>query len=181
MPGEEKNVVDFHLKMDSEMKNMLKELPLYKRIQSLSGVIVRVIEILSPQMEKEYFKMKQRNSVYKLVNENLEIPRESVHAYLPDFQYAKLKSMHKELNLYSIAQLLRLMLRIFLLFYKRFGEVAFEKFKHIFQKWKQRCSSNKDWYKSLLQLFRFLYQKKDECCLFSIYNDKFIPIFIMRC
>ena len=77
-------------------------------------------------------------SKYKLVNNNIEIKRESIHIYLPEMFYKQLKAMHHDMNYYSIAQLLRRMLRFFLGLMKLYGKRSIEELKTILKEWNKR-------------------------------------------
>ncbi|MBN2443927.1 MAG: hypothetical protein JXJ04_21370, partial [Spirochaetales bacterium] len=105
---------DFHFILDKKMEEELKHLKMYTLKRNLSGVIVKILSIIAPGLEKEHFIGKQRWSKYKYVNDDIGIKRKSTHVYLPFALYKRLKLIHQDLNFYSIAQLLRFFLGLFL-------------------------------------------------------------------
>ena len=174
------HLYEFHFKLDLEMKNRLKGVAMFKNTRSLSGLIVRILKWLSPRIEKEHIFGKQRMSMYKFVNDDMDIKRESVHVYLPDYLYRKLKLMHQDLNFYSMAQLLRFILGIFLDVTEKYGNKIIYKLKRILKHWKAKKKNRKYKYKSIRQLMHFLYQNPVNSNFFTIYSNKFAPISIFR-
>lgn len=171
---------EFHFKMDSEMKDALKDLDLYKKVRSLSQLIVKILSLLSPCLEKVHLSRKQRMSRYELVNNNREIRRESVHVYLPHSLYRQLKAMHHDLNFYSIAQLLRMMVRLFLCLVKVNGNIVIKMLMDLLRQWEEKNEMNKHTRKSIRQLLHFIYQKPGISCFLNLYDNKFSPVDILR-
>ena len=180
MCQERKQIYVFHFKMDLEMKNKLLNLVMYKREGSFSKLIVKIFSLLSPCLEREHLLNKQRKSRYERVNDDLKINRESVYVYFPDFLYRQLKAMHNDLNFYSIAQLLRGMLRFFLGLVRCYGERVIEDLKYKFRKWKTKNYKRRYKVKSIPQLLHFIYQKADVRRFLHLYDHKFSLIGIYR-
>lgn len=170
----EKNI--FHFKMDSEMKNELKELDLFKQAGSFSQLVVNILSILIPLMEKKHFSGKQKGSKYEFINKDPEVMRESIFVYMPEWLYRQLKLMHQDLNWYSIAQLLRRFLRFFLDLVERFGDGFQKELDNLMG----RCNADVEEFRFshqvVLQLLQFIHQKSPKIRLFTIYNCSFTPM-----
>lgn len=168
-------IYTFHFKMDSKMKSELKRLTLYKQAGSISRLIVEILTMLAPLVEKEHFFGEQRGSKYRLIHEDPGIKRESVHVYMPDCLYRRFKLMHQDLNCYSIAQLVRGFLWVFLGLVEEHGD----NYQEVLATMMGRC--NADIEKSrfshevVLQLLQFIHQRVQIIRLFTIYNHKFSP------
>ena len=172
---------EFHFIMDSNMKGELKDLKAYKEVGSLSGVIVKILLLLIPVLEREHKWGEQRFSKYRLVNEDPEIERTSVHAYMPDSMYRRLKLMHSDLNFYSIAQLTRGLLLFFLDLVKEYGDGVYNELRNIFKNWKMVDEKNKltPW-KFIRQLVKILQHLPAQNRLVNIYGGQFSPFWIFR-
>jgi hypothetical protein len=143
-------------------------------------VIVKILSLLSPFLERVHMLRKQRMSRYELVNSNREMKRRSVHVYLPESRYRQLKLMHQDLNFYSIAQILRMMLRLFLSLIKNYGNIVIRRLKDLLSMWKLKRVERKYKLKSIRQLLHFIYQKSTISKFLTIYDYKFSPIDIYR-
>ena len=170
---------DFHLVMDVGMKGELMDLDIYKEAGSLSGVIVKILRLIGPVIRREHKWGKQRESKYLPVCENPDEAREEVHAYLPENVYRELKLLHADLNVYSIAQLVRGFLRFFLDLVKEYGESVYKELKKIFKRWKDDSRKNRltprEAKRQLLQILGHLPGRNR---LVNIYNKDFSPFWI---
>ena len=175
-----RHVYDFHFIMDEQMKDELMGLDMYSKSGSFSGLIVEILLLLLPRIEREHFFGKERMSCYELVHEDDEVIRENVHVYMPGDLYRHFKLMHQDLNFYSMAQLIRLFLRWFLdlvnLYGDNFGRELEKLMKKMEEENKTKCLS----WEKLLQLWQLIYQKPYLNKLLSIYNSKFSPARIFR-
>ena len=171
---------EFHFKIDMKMEEELIRLELYKKLRSFSQVIVNILEILCPRLENELLGGKERYSCYQLVNNDIKIERKSVHIYLPYFLYRKLKLMHHDLNFYSIAQLLRWILKFFLDLLKQYGEKVIKKLKKLQKQWQEKRIARRYKIKPVRQLLHFIYQKPAISRFLTIYSNKYCPISIYR-
>ena len=115
----------FHFIMDRGMKKELKKLDMYEKEGSLYGVIMRIFSILTTIIKKEHKWGEQRVSRYLPVCDDPDEIREHVQVYFPEKVYRQLKLMHQDLNVYSIAQLLRRFLILFLNLVKEYGKNVF--------------------------------------------------------
>jgi hypothetical protein len=171
---------EFHFKMDVDMRDELLGLDLCKQVGSFSQVIVKVLKLLSPFLEREHLLRKQRMSRYELVNSDRKIRRKSVHVYLPESRYRQLKAMHHDLNFFSIAQLLRRMLRLFLDLVKLHGNKIIKQLMDLLRLWEEKKERRKHTLKSIRQLLHFIYQKPDISRFINIYDYKYSPVDIYR-
>ena len=128
---------EFHFVLNRGMKNDLMNLELYQKKGSLSGVITGILSLIGPVIKSEHKWGKQRASQYLPVCSDPDEIREHVHVYLPGEVYRELKLMHQDLNVYSIAQLLRGFLRFFLNMVKEYGNKVFQELKRLFKKWNE--------------------------------------------
>ena len=88
--------------------------------------------------------------------------------------------MHHNLNYYSIAQLLRSVLRIFLVFVNQIDGSGMRKLLRNYKLWKGERLKNRYRLKSLRQLLHFIYQEPKRSRYLTIYSDKYSPISIFR-
>jgi hypothetical protein len=174
------NLYEFHFKIDSEMKSKLMGLHMFKTTGSLSRLVVQALTLLSPRIERSHLSREQKDSQYEFVNENKEIERESVHVYLPEYLYRKLKLIHHDLNYYSIAQLLRLILRVFLGLARRYGRMLQSKLIAAYKRWKAKSERRKYKYIPIRQLLHFIFQKPRISRHLTLYSNKYAPIDIFR-
>ena len=172
---------EFHFILDSEMKQNLRDLPIYKATGSISGTIVKILLLLIPALEKEHKWGEQRMSRYIPVNENPDINREHIHTYIPNNLYRRMKLMHQDLNCYSIAQLVREFLKFYFDLVKKFGENIYKELKMLFKQWeleveKTRLSPRK----FIRQLVEILQHLPGQNRLINLYNRQFSPFWIFR-
>jgi hypothetical protein len=175
-----RKIYKFHFKMDAEMMSNLSGLSMFKRLGNISRLIVRILTLLSPGMEEKHFKNEQMMSQYEFVSEDKDAERKNAFVYLPDRLYRQLKLMHQDLNYYSMAQVLRLVLRAFLDFVEVFGEDVESKLMAFYLQWKAKRNSRKYEWKPVKELLHFIYQKPRISRLLTLYNNKFQPISFYR-
>ncbi|MBN2444646.1 MAG: hypothetical protein JXJ04_25045, partial [Spirochaetales bacterium] len=106
--------------------------------------------------------------------------RESVHVYMPGDLYRRFKLMHQDLNVYSMAQLVRFFLGWFLDFIRVYGEVALAELDVIMKQYKEKNKRKSISTKQIRQLLQFIYKNTVNNCLLNIYNHKFSPQRILR-
>ena len=127
MNSEKPEMTTFHFKMDILMMDELTDLKLFQKVQSLSETFNRILMQLFPVIEKEDAEGRQRFSKYRLIHEDKDVPRMHVVVKMPVFMYRRLKALHDVLNYYSVAQLLRDLLRMHLdlvgMYGDKYGEV----------------------------------------------------------
>ena len=169
----------FHFVMDREMKKNLKNLDIFKKSGSLSGVIVKIFSLLAPLIKKEHKWGKQRVSRYLPVCDDPDEIREHVQVYFPGEVYRQLKLIHQDLNVYSIAQLLREFLRFFLALVKEYGNNIFHELKGLFAQWQEEDGKVRLTPRQIVrQLLQIMQHFSGKNSLISIYDRQFSPFWI---
>jgi len=99
--------------------------------------MVLIFDSLDPFLEKNELSAKQKNGRYSKVSKENE-PRRNVHCYISEAQFQKLKFAHQNLDLYSIAQLVRKLIEYFVMANLKYGfERLNEKLNNIKNIWKK--------------------------------------------
>ena len=172
---------DFHLVMARGMKDNLKDLDIYRESGSLSGVIVKILSLLEPVMNREHRWGEQRMSRYKPVAGDPDEVREDMHVYLPEGLYRRIKLMHADLNFFSIAQLVRGLLEFFIRLVKEYGDNVYQELKKWFSQWNEESEKNRltprRFMRQLLQILRHL---PGENRLINVYNGEYTPFWVYR-
>ena len=169
----------FHFVMDRGMKKTLKNLDIFKKSGSLSGVIVQIFSILAPLIKKEYKWGEQRVSRYLPVCNDPDEIREHVHVYFPGEVYRQLKLIHQDLNVYSIAQLARGFLGFFLVLVKKYGNNVFQELRRLFKQWKEEDSKIRLTLRQIVrQLLLIIQHFSGKNRLINIYDRQFSPSWI---
>lgn len=132
-----KQIHILHFKLNE--KNRLKLVKIAKQYKkSLSATMVMIVEHLMPFIEKNHISFQDKKSRYKLITNNHE-KRYSMLAYLPEEYYIKLKHMHHDLNVFSIAQIMRKIIEYFLKSIEKYGcERLKDMIKKIINKWEEK-------------------------------------------
>ncbi|MBN1699895.1 MAG: hypothetical protein JW881_20460, partial [Spirochaetales bacterium] len=126
---------EFHLIMTELMREKLLNLTMFGSWCSLSGVIAGILSCIDPLIIKEHIWGNQRMSRYRAVSDDPDDGRVHVHVYFTGGVYRKIKLLHADLNFYSIAQLLRWLLDVFLSMVERYGKRVIEEFEKRFKQW----------------------------------------------
>ena len=175
------HLYEFHFVMGRDMKKDFMNMAKHEQLGSLSGVIVKILSLLGPALEKEHKWGKQRMSRYLPVTGNPDEKREHVHLYLPGIIYSQLKLMHQDLNFYSIAQLIREFLEFFLGMFEVYGDDVFQKLGRVFKKWSEEEAKNRlTPRKFIRQLNRILRHLPGKNRLINIYNGHYSPFWVFR-
>jgi hypothetical protein len=175
------HLFEFHFVMGRDMKNDLKNLAMYEQTGSLSSVIIKILSLLHPVIEKEHKWGEQRMSRYMPVSNNPDEKREHVHAYLPASLYRRLKLMHQDLNCYSIAQLVRGFLEFFLDLVKVHGDDVLQALQRVFKKWKEEDKRNRLTARKFVRQLRVILRHlSGQNRLINIYNGHYSPFWIFR-
>jgi hypothetical protein len=175
-----KKVYKFHLKMDAGMMGSLSDLSMFRQAGNISKLIIRILTLLSPGLENKHLKGEQMMSRYEFVCDDKEAARKNVFVYLSEKLYRNLKLLHQDLNYYSMAQLLRLVLRVFLDLVKIYGDDVESKLIVLYRQWKKKRDSRKYEWKPVKELLHFIYQKPLISRFLTLYSSKFQPISIYR-
>jgi hypothetical protein len=130
---------DFHFKLNEESILKLSELSEEMGL-SLSKTIVALFEKFLPFVEKNHLKAKEKESKYRIIAKTKE-KRFSVHCYMPENLYKKMKQLHHDLNVFSLAQIIRKMIEYFILGCFKYGIkrffVSLERVKNIWNNKKE--------------------------------------------
>jgi hypothetical protein len=175
-----KALCTFHFKIDAKMKQNLQSMPLCKKEGGLARMIEKVLDLLSPGIEKMHVDGEQQYTRYELVCEDMEVERKSVYVGMPERLYRELKCLHNDLNYYSMAQLLRRVLRGFLGMVEKYGDEVEAKMLEFYRRWKRKRASRKHEWKPVEELLFFIYQKPKQSRFLTLYSKKFQPISIYR-
>ena len=129
---------DLHFMLDEVTLIKLKEISITMNIKTISGTIEAIIDFLTPYLEINQFEFQNFESRYKKIANPSE-KRHHVHAYLPERIYRQLKEMHQYLNFYSLAQILREIIKIYLKDYAENGlKKVVKKYEKIKKIWKEK-------------------------------------------
>ncbi|MBN2442362.1 MAG: hypothetical protein JXJ04_13490 [Spirochaetales bacterium] len=174
-------VHDFHFIMDGGMKNKLKSLDFFENQRSLSRIIVQILNFLTPVIRREHKWGKQRLSKYMPVCNDPDEIREHVHAYVPGELYRELKLLHQDLNFYSIGQLVRGFIDLFLGFVDVYNDDVFQELENIFARWRSEDEQTRQTPREFLrQLWRIIQNLPEKNRLITVYDYNFSPFWIFR-
>ncbi|MBN1698026.1 MAG: hypothetical protein JW881_10970 [Spirochaetales bacterium] len=172
---------EFHLIMTERMKKKLLNLTMFGSRYSLSGVIVAILSCIDPLIIKEHSWGKQRMSRYRAVSDDPDEGRIHAHAYLNKDVYRKIKLLHADLNCYSIAQLVRWLLEVFLAMVERYGKRVLEEFEKRFKHWSsEKRKLNQSPRRKIRQLYRIIQHLPGRNRMISVYTNQFSPFWILR-
>ena len=103
---------EFHFLLNEKSYEKIVELK--KNLKSgISKTIVNIIEQMTPYLEKHGVSFKDVDTRYQNVGSEDEY-RKHVHVYMPQKMYKMLKKLHLDINYYSMAQILRHVIDIYL-------------------------------------------------------------------
>ena len=112
--------------------------------KSLSEVIRIMIFYMMPFVDLNWLKSKSRKSKYKILDKKPK-DRFHVHCYVPEEVYQKLKTVHKDLDFYSISQIARLMVKYFMHGVMKYGYEGFlERLMKCKMKWNKKLEEFAD-------------------------------------
>ncbi|MBN1696705.1 MAG: hypothetical protein JW881_04265 [Spirochaetales bacterium] len=172
---------EFHLIMTEIMRKDLLDLTMFGSRRSLSGVIGDILSCIDPLIIKEHIWGKQRMSRYRAVSDDPDEIRFHAHVYVTEDEYRKIKLLHSDLNCFSIAQLLRWLLEVFLAMVERYGDRVIEEFEKIFKQWSsEEKKLQQSPRRKLRQLYRIIPHLSGRNRLVSLYTNQSLPFWIMR-
>jgi hypothetical protein len=178
---EGKSVHEFHCVIARGMKEKLKGLEIFREAGGLSGVIVRIMQVLIPELEEEHTWGEERMSRYMNVCDDPEEVRENVHVYFPGELYRRLKLMHQDLNVYSIAQLLRGFLEFFLDLVEIYGNKVLSMLKEKYDNWEKiKRETRKKPEEALRQLWLIFQHLPPPQRHITLYDSNFSPFWILK-
>ncbi|MBN2441634.1 MAG: hypothetical protein JXJ04_09810 [Spirochaetales bacterium] len=175
------SIHDFHFVMNKGLEDKLKSLNIFKECKSVSGMIVKILKILTPVITKEHKWGKQRMCRYKAVCNDPDEARKHFHVYVPDDMYRELKVLHQDLNFYSIAQLVREIISFFFGLVILYKNEVLEELEKIFTKWREdddqeRLTSRK----FIRQLWKIIRHLPGKNRLITVYDYQYSPFWVTR-
>ncbi|MBN1698543.1 MAG: hypothetical protein JW881_13595 [Spirochaetales bacterium] len=172
---------EFHFLITDKMKKQLKTVQLFGTGGSLSGMIVGIMSLIDPLIIKEHLWGNQRMSRYQPVSRQPDENREHVHVYFQEDMYRKIKLLHADLNCFSIAQLVRWLLELFLALVEEYGDRVIEKLKKRFKQWDiEEKNIQQTPQRKLRQLSKIIQHTPGSNRLLSIYTGHYYPFWILR-
>ena len=103
--------------------------------ESISSVVRIMLFYMMPFVDLNWLKSKSRKSKYKILDKKPK-DRFHVHCYVSEEIYQHLKSVHKDLDFYSISQIARLVVKYFLHGVRKYGYEGFiERLEKCKKKW----------------------------------------------
>jgi hypothetical protein len=173
-----KEVHDFHLVINQKLKEKLRTLKVFQNCNGLSRIIVSILEILAPIVKDEHNWGEQRMSQYRPVCKDPDEVREHVHVYMPLELYRKLKLLHQDLNVFSIAQLIRDFIGWFLDFVEGCKGDVLKKLKKMFtQSRAEELETKLTEREFMRQLWKIIHHLPGKNRLINIYNRDFSPFY----
>lgn len=174
-------VHDFHFVMDRGMKKKLKELDFMNDSGSMSGILVKILQLLTPAFRKHHKWGKQQLSRYRFVCDDKEEIRDHVHMYIPGELYRELKLLHQDLNFYSIAQFVRGVIKFFLALVVVYKGGVIQVLEEVFARWKSEDEQARQTpLEFVLQLWKILRHLPENSRLVTIYDNSFSPFWVLR-
>ena len=144
--------------------------------ESLSGVVRIIIFYMIPFVDLNWLKSKSRKSKYQILDEK---PKERfhIHCYVSEEIYQKLKTVHKDLDFYSISQIMRLVVKYFLHGVRKYG---YEGFIERLQKCKKRWNKKLEEFSDKKITFRKQLSRGGSKFTYfqTIYSTEYEPILI---
>ncbi len=127
---------EFNFMINEELALLLKDY-CEKRNIDCTKAINKILKIMLPLLKKHHFFSKEDNCRYRIID---AVGR--IHCYIDKKIYRKLKAVHSDLNFYSIAILIRYLLKnFFILLAKKNNKVKGVKrmMERFNEKFKKRC------------------------------------------
>ena len=144
--------------------------------ESLSGIVRIMIFYMMPFIDLNWLKSKSRDSKYKVLNST---PKERfhIHCYVPEDVYQKLKTVHKDLDFYSLSQIIRLVVKYFLHGIRKYG------YKGLIErliKCKKKWNKNLEKFADKKTIFRKQMRKGSSKFTYfqTVYSTEYEPIMI---
>ncbi|MBN2535592.1 MAG: hypothetical protein JXB88_22125 [Spirochaetales bacterium] len=85
MSEDEVKMMIFHFKMDIKMIDDLKKLDLFRKTRNMAVTINRILLQFFAVIEKEHMFGVQRESRYKLINEDTNVKRKHITLSIPEY------------------------------------------------------------------------------------------------
>jgi hypothetical protein len=179
-------VHEFHFMLDRSTKEQLfSSAAIRGKKISLSNLIKQIISMLHFSIRNEHKFGNQRLSKYENVAKKKDEPVEHVHVYFFEPVYRQLKCLHHDLNFYSIAQLLRFIIRRFIDLSNEHGKRLWIVLRNGDKEWRQSITANEmSGIGKVRHLLRILRHKisieKWIGVIVTVYNPTFEPFWVFR-
>jgi hypothetical protein len=142
---------------------------------------VKIIRALGNLIKTEHVWGNERMSGYMNVSRDKDEVREHVHVYLPGGVYKELKALHMDLNVFSIAQIMRGILQFFIELAEVYRGGVYGVLEEMYEVWREEqelCIPSIG--EILRQLWLFILHFAHETMTITVYNKKFSPIRVFR-
>jgi uncharacterized Fe-S radical SAM superfamily protein PflX len=159
---------EFHFVMKRE--SLVKLENLAKRLKkSVSSTIVDIFYNMSAYLEKKELSFKEESGKYGFLGNDDEA-RSHVHVYLPKDMHRKMKQVHNELDYFSMAQIMREIIEVYLTGCK----IGIQRYKRRLSRTNKRWERMKKMFvKMKKRIVRHLSSNLSSFPLFSVTYDNF--------
>jgi hypothetical protein len=172
---------DFHFVIAQGMLEGLAELRVFKKGMSFSRVVAQIISELAPVVKAAHKWGEQRKSRYRFVATEPGEEVCHVHTYLDEDVYRELKIIHHDLNFYSMAQILRMFLGLFLGLVDKYGDNVFHVLEWVFEQLRKYDDDNRlTLREKMLQLFTIIRFAQGGRGHITLYDQHFEPFWMIR-
>ena len=154
---------DFSLLINDYQVNMLNKIMKLKGEQSEGKMIAYLVEKMMPYIKLKHFKRIIQKNKYKRINWV-----KKVHVILQKRDYGFLKIVHKNLDTYSIGQIIRELLDLFFLFFLRFGSGCFVMLKDFLENITRVMAKKKIWKNTFGELPELFHLRVDYDANFNV-------------
>jgi hypothetical protein len=165
---------EFHFIMREETYSELNKLS-GELNKSLSKTISFVFEKMFVLTERHHLMSKEKQSMYLKVSDDDNEERVHIHAYMKHQIYRKLKQIHQDLNTYSMAQIMRRVIEVFLKGCKDYGVKRFiEKIEKISKTWDEKKKIYREEKRIFLRHLSYIVERKSYCMTgYDTYSSAF--------
>ena len=169
---------EFHFVLNEKSDEKLMILKEKLKIKSMSKMIVTILEEMIPYIEKHEISFEDKRSRYQFVGEEEEY-RKHIHVYMPEALYKRLKKIHHDINYYSMAQILRKIIEVYL---KDCFEMGVEKHKVKIENVRNRWNREKRRFlaEGLRHVRQLSTKIQPQPVVTVTYDDLFLPMIIQR-
>ncbi|MBN2532825.1 MAG: hypothetical protein JXB88_08040 [Spirochaetales bacterium] len=172
---------EFHFVITQSMRIYLEELDVFKGLHSISHIVVRILLLLLPVIKREHDWGKQHYSRYRYVSPDPKEKRVHAHASLPEDLYRKLKLIHQDLNFFSMAQIVRFFLEVFLLLVEKHKDAILRALESMYKQWRKEARVNRLTLSQYIRQLKIIVQHLPAGKrIINIYDGHFAPFWRFR-
>jgi hypothetical protein len=172
---------EFHFLIPRSMKKKLRELTVFKKPIGFSKTVKKILSALRPAIKVEHKWGEQQMSRYRYVSDDKNEVRDHVCAYLDEDVYRELKSIHQDLNFYSIGQIIRDFLDFFLVLVEEYGDDVFSYLESTYKEWEETADLFRLTFREEMRQLRYiLHRIEGGRGHLAVYDDTFTPFYIRR-